>query len=188
MKTLWLEKQITYTGEQLKPLVNYLDYGVLGDSCVAWRGPCKVEFAHMIDGEDLRAQAAIAGDDMVHFVLELFDFPLKAGVLLQRLMAEMTLRVFRELGVAEATLGAFERRGDDLFLRDKKLNISIATASANSVLIHFAVNARPLGAPVPVLGLSDLNVEPQAFARALMKATAEEVRDVLEAAWKVRCF
>lgn len=188
MKTLWLDKKITYDGEQLKPLFNYLDHGLLGNSCVAWVGPCNVTFEHMIDGEDLRAQAAIASDEMVHFILELFDFPLKAGVLLQRLMAETTLRVFRVLGVDEKTLAKIERKGDDLYLGNKKLNISIATATTNSVLIHFAVNVKSTGAPVEVLSLQDLDVHPQKFAKLLMENVAGEFKDVVEASQKVRCF
>jgi hypothetical protein len=188
MKTLWVSQKINYTGEQLRPLYNYLEHGLLGNSCVAWRGPCDVAFDHMIDGEDLRAGSGIAADEMVHFILELFDFPLKGAIVLQRLMGEMTLRTFRALGVDSQTIGRFERNGDDLYLEGKKLNISIATATTNSVLIHFAVNAKPTGAPVPILCLGDLGVEPEKFAGHLMESLAREFTDIIEASQKVRCF
>jgi hypothetical protein len=188
VKTLWLSEKFTYTGEQLRPLYNYLEHGLLGDSCIAWLGPCNVAFDHMIDGEDLRARSGIAADEMVHLILELFDFPLKGAVVLQRLMGEMTLRTFLAMGLDGATVSRFERRGDDLYLEGKKLNISIATATTNSVLIHFAVNAQPGGAPVPILSLKDLGLEPEKFATALMESVAREYTDIVEASRKVRCF
>jgi len=181
MKTLIVNKSFTYTGEQLKPLFNYLEHGVLGPSMIAWRGPCKVEFAHMIDGEDVRDQSAIAGDEMLHFVGEFFDFPLKAAVILQRLMAEMTIRILQEKSKTP-----FVRKGDDVYLDGKKLNISIATCSPNSVLMHFAVNIKSSGAPVPVVSLEDLGVDPEVFARQMLEQVSAEYEDIQIAAQKVK--
>jgi uncharacterized protein len=185
MKKLFVDKKITYDGEQLKPLTNYLKHQVLGDSIVSWVGPCQVTVEHMIDGEDLLAGAQIAADEMVHFVLELFDFPLKAGVLLQRLMAEMATDVIEDLSGKSFK---FHRSGDDIYLDEKKLNISIATVSSNSTLIHFAVNAKPTGAPVPISCLQDFSVDTKSFALALMEKVAVEFDDVRSAAQKVRSF
>jgi uncharacterized protein len=185
MKKLFVEKKITYDGEQLKPLTNYLQHKVLGDSIVSWIGPCQVTVEHMIDGEDLLAGAQIAADEMVHFVLELFDFPLKAGILLQRLMAEMATTVIEEL--SEKTF-KFTRSGDDIYLDKRKLNISIATVSSNSTLIHFAVNVKPSGAPVPISCLQEFSVEGKSFALALMEKVSVELDDVIAASQKVRSF
>lgn len=186
MKIHWSEERIKYDGEQLKPLYNYLKHGVLGTSLVAWRGPCDVTIEHMIDGEDVRAGAKIAADEMVHFIAEIFDFSLKGGVLLQRLMAEMALDTLENLTGDKQMVSRFERRGDDLYLDGKKFNISIATTSSNSVLVHFAVNAKNTGAPVPVISLSDFKVAPEDFARDLLERVKTEMVDVLEAAQKIR--
>ena len=48
-----------YTGAELKPLKNYLEYGLLGDSVVAWIGPCDVGLDEMVDAKT-RAKSAIA--------------------------------------------------------------------------------------------------------------------------------
>lgn len=187
MKTLFLEQKIKYTGEQLKPLANYLQHGLLGNSVVAWIGPCSVHPDHMIDGEDLRAQEVIAADSMVHFVFELFDVDLKAGVFLQRLMAEMVRSFISEKSKSAMAQKIF-RKGDDLYFENKKLNISIATTSANSCLIHFAVNSLDTGAPVPILSLKELAMDPQVFAKDMLKILQQEVIDVFEACQKVRTF
>lgn len=185
MKTLWLDSREAYDGAQLRPLRNYLEHGQLGDSVVAWRGACDVSFAHMKDGEDLLAQAAIRGDDMVHFIFELFDVSLFAGVTFQRLFADLARRAVGELAGRPVTLA---REGDDLYLMPdrRKLSISIAIPSLNSVLIHFAVNVANRGTPVPTAALEEWGVDPRAFAERAMALAVEEHSSVREATWKVR--
>jgi hypothetical protein len=185
MKTFFVEKKFLYDGEQLKPLTNYLVHRQLGNSIVSWVGPCAVTNEHMMDGEDLLAGAKIAADEMVHFVLEIFDFPLKAGILLQRIMAEMTIDVIEDLSGKKMD---FVRSGDDIYLNKKKLNISIATVSANSTLLHFAVNVKPTGAPVSICCLQELGVEAFPFAIKLMEKVAAEFKDVVDASQKVRIY
>lgn len=187
MKMLFLPHKIKYTGEQLKPLTNYLQHGLLGNSVVAWLGPCAVSTEHMIDGEDLRAKESIAADEMVHFVFELFDVSLKAGVCLQRLMAEM-VKTYLQNKSANPMAQKLFRKGDDLYFENKKLNISIATQSANSCLIHFAVNNLSTGAPVSILSLQELSVPADIFAKDLLQLLQQEVVDILEACQKVRTF
>lgn len=185
MKTKWLEDKIKYDGEQLKPLTNYLKHGVLGNSIVGWLGACDVTPEHMIDGEDLLAGAEIKADEMAHFVLELFDMPLKAAVFLQRLMAEISAEILLDMSPLKPQ---FERRGDDLYFKNKKLNISIATPSSNSVLVHFAVNVKATGAPVPISCLEDFQVNAQEFSQAFMEKVRLEFEDVILACQKVRSF
>ncbi len=187
MRTLFLNHKSKYTGEQLKPLTNYLLHGLLGNSAVTWLGPCAVSTEHMIDGEDLRAKEIIAADEMVHFVIELFDVSLKAGVCLQRLMAEM-VKSYLQNKSTSAAAQKLMRKGDDLYFDNKKLNISIATQSANSCLIHFAVNVKPSGAPVPILCLEELGVAPDVFAKDMLGLLQHEIIDILEASQKVRTF
>ncbi len=187
MKTVFLQKNIKYTGEQLKPLVNYLEHGLLGTSAVAWIGPCAVATEHMIDGEDLRSKETIAADEMVHFVFELFDVSLKAGVFFQRLMAEM-VKTYVQTNSKNPGAQKLIRRGDDLYLADQKLNISIATTSAQSCLIHFAVNSKKTGAPVPILSLEDLGLPADVFAKDMLELVLEEISSVVEASYKVRTF
>lgn len=187
MKTLFLDKKIKYTGEQLKPLSNYLHHGLLGSSAVAWIGPCAVSSEHMIDGEDLRAQESIAADEMVHFVFELFEISLKAGIFFQRLMAEM-VKTYVQDHCKSPIAQRMIRQGDDLYYEKNKFNISIATISAQSCLVHFAVNSLKTGAPVPILCLADLALSPETFAKEMLGLVKKEIGDVVESSYKVRTF
>lgn len=186
MKTLFVSEKIKYDGEQLKPLTNYLRHGLLGNSLVSWIGPCDVTVEHMIDGEDLRAREKIAADEMVHFVFEIFDVDLKAAVVWQRLMAEMVKEYILKNG--KNMQGAWKRKGDDLYLDNKKLNISIATKSAQSCVIHLAVNNLPTGAPVAIVSLQELGIEDKKFAQDMMFLFQNEIVDVIDSSYKVRTF
>lgn len=185
MKVQWIDTIELYDGSQLRSLHAYLRHGLLGDSLVAWRGPCRVAWEHMVDGEDLRAQSPIAGADMVHFILEKFDGTLLAAVAVQRLFASIVLDVLREKAGNRGLAQSLVRSGDDLFAGPKKLSISIATVSPVSALIHFAVNVTNEGTPVETLSLSDLQFDPQSFAQEVLRRVQAEMVTILEATQKV---
>lgn len=185
MQTSWIEESLHYDGTQLKPLFAYLRWGILGDSVIAWRGSCSVSFEHMVDGEDLIAQSAIAGSDMLHFIVEVFDRELASGVLLQRLFASIVKDLLVELS-PELEEQSIVRDGDDLYWGDRKLSISIASQSAVSTMLHFAVNVSNLGTPIKTCSLEDLRIEPREFAGAAMDALALEWSSILNATRKVR--
>ena len=124
MKTQWITKEFTYDGTQLRSLYAYLDHRILGNSVVAWQGPCSIDFSHMVDGEDLLAQETIAGSKMLHFIVELFDRDLFSAVTVQRLFAAIVRDYLFEKSGKNLV-----RKGDDLYLGDKKLSISIASKS-----------------------------------------------------------
>jgi hypothetical protein len=159
---------------------------MLGDSIVSWRGPCDIAFSDMVDGEDLLANAKIAGSDMIHFIIEKFDCDLYAGVALQRLLTSLAIDVLKRLSPSTQFVNQLHRAGDDIFYHNKKLSISIATKSMQSILIHFAVNVTNIGTPVPTLSLQDLEVEPKVFAEELMTVFSCEVDDIIQATRKVK--
>jgi hypothetical protein len=182
VKSKFLTTTEKYDGSQLMSLRNYLKHGLLGDSIVAWIGPCDVSLDHMVDGEDLVAGAEIRGGSMLHFIIEKFDSSLLAAVGLQRLFASI---VRDELSAAGAA--GLVREGDDIFSADRrKLSISIATQSPVDSLIHFAVNVTNEGTPVKTLSLTDLNVDPKPFAEKIMAKFCVEVDSIVEATHKVR--
>lgn len=183
MKTLWIDKTMDYDGSQLRSLFGYLDHNILGNSVVAFRGSCNVSFDHMVDGEDLLERAEIRGSDMLHFIFEIFDEKLITGVLVQRLFASII-----QNKVLEKSKGKFvlRRSGDDLYLDDKKLSISIAAHSPQSILVHFAMNVSNEGTPVKTCSLKDLNIETTEFAKELLKDFSEEYQNMQEATWKVK--
>jgi hypothetical protein len=184
------EKQSRYDGTQLRSLYAYLEHGLLGDSMVAWIGPCDVSFQHMVDGEDLRDASAIRGSQMLHFIVEKFEARLPEMVALQRLMSAIAKDL---LETSRKTKGSLRRDGDDLYWKsdssateEGKLSISIATVSPVSGLIHFAINVANQGTPVKTASLEDLGLEPKAFAKALLAKLVSEFDSISSATRKVK--
>lgn len=183
MKTQILEGAFVYDGSQLRSLWAYQQSGLVGDVVISFVGPCRVATQWMKDAEDLKAGEKIEGSEMLHFIFEIFDRPLLCGVVLQRIFATL-LRdfVFRKTGLF------LEREGDDLYLGTgnmrKKLSISIACPSVRSVLVHFAVNVRNEGTPVPTCSLQDLGLRAQDLQAPLLAEVAMEWQSCQEASWK----
>lgn len=184
MQVKYLKQTEGYDGTQLRSLYAYLGHKILGDSCVAWRGACKISFEHMVDGEDLLDKSAIRGSDMVHFIAEIFDAQLLSGVLLQRLMATIVRDVLLEMSPIKDL--KISRSGDDLYWNKKKLTISIATKSPVSTMIHFAINVSSKGTPVPTAGLEDFKVKPEAFGKKVLEILQREYESSVIATKKVR--
>jgi len=182
MQTLWSPDEIAYDGSQLRAHWLLDRFDLVGDACAAFRGPCRVAIDEIADLEDIDGPG-IAADDMVHFVWESFaTTDLLLAVHRQRLFAAQVREVLAQL----APSAAVRRDGDDLYVGDAKLSISIATVTPVSALIHFAVNARSSGAPVSITSLADLSVDPAAFAEGVLTRVANEQASIADARAKVR--
>jgi hypothetical protein len=156
---------------------------------VAWIGACDVSFEHMVDGEDLLQQSPIRGARMLHFVMEIFGADLREMTARQRLFSALVGEVLREglLGSAREALAAQLRRsGDDLYVGEGKLSISIATVSPVSGLIHFAMNVTNEGTPVKTASLEDLGLDARVMADKILAAFAQEDDGLRQAQMKVR--
>lgn len=184
MKYKFLENKMTYDGSQLRSLYTYLNHKILGDSFLAWIGPCQIPKDKIVDGEDLLAGEKIEGSMMLHFMIEFFPSNLLLGVTLQRLLAS---QVHDEILSQTSLLPSQIRRdGDDVFIENKKLSISIATSSPVSTLIHFAMNLSNEGTPVETASFEDLNISAQSFADTLAPQFIEEFNQVFIATKKVK--
>lgn len=171
-----------YDGSQLRSGWIRDTFGLEGDAIVAFTGPCDVSPDHMLDLEDLQAGESIRATLMLHFIIEHHGIDLALAVARQRLLAA----VVREILTERWQVRGLTRSGDDLYLGDRKLSISIAAPSPVSALIHFAVNIDPSGAPVPAIGLQELNVGVHEFARQVQEAYVAEIASCDHAATKVR--
>jgi hypothetical protein len=181
-KAVFLRKAQLYTGEQLRSHWARVVCGVDGDSVVAFIGPCDVTPEHMKDLEDLLAGSRIYSEKMLHFIVEHFDVSLTEMVWRQRaLMALMAEELNRRLKRARV-----RREGSDLYDGDRKLTVSIASASPVSALIHAGINISRRNTPVPTRGLGDYRIAPTPFAKAVMERYAEECRNAWRARRKVR--
>ena len=157
MKTHFHSESMAYDGSALYSHWARRTFGLEGDAAVAFVGPCDVEPKHVADMDEVISGDPIRSERMVHF---------------ERLSTE-----------AGPTL---KRRGDDLFLGNRKLSVSVAAVTPVSVKIHFGVNVTGEGAPVEAAGLEDFGVDPEAFARDLLASYAAEIEGARAARAKVR--
>jgi hypothetical protein len=180
MKAHCVREEITYTGEQLRSLWIYRTFGVEGDAIVWFAGPCDVSGEDLVDQVDAAAKDSIKGAQMMHFIVEHFSGDLNHAILRQRLLVCMAAEALR------AEISGLRRVGDDLFVGEKKLSVSIATASPVSNLIHLGVNIDPTGAPVRACGLREFGVDPWRFAGRLAAVYVAETERMAKARCTVR--
>lgn len=174
MKTLFCDREIRYDGTQLSSHFAYRNFSLEGDSAVAFEGPADVRITEMVDIEDVKNNEPISSDRMLHFIVEVFDLELKGMVCFQRLITAMACEELnRRLGK-----NAVIRKGDDLFYDGRKLSVSIATASPVSVMVHFAMNVRKTGAPIPVSCLEEMNIDPKDFGNGLLRLISGEYDEI----------
>jgi uncharacterized protein len=172
----------TYDGQQLRSHWIYEEFGIQGDAIVSFVGPAEVRGEHLVDLADRRDGLFIAADEMLHFIVESFEPRLDRAVFLQRLLVMSA----QEL-IGRSSEGPWPRRsGDDLFLGEGKLSVSIATVSAVSNLVHFGINVRQDGTPVTTAALHDRGLRAEDFARDLMHQVAEDLEGMGRAMTKVR--
>ena len=182
MKTLYIDKDIKYVGSQLAPHWIYKNFKIQGDSIVAFCGECEVKLTEMVDIEDVINNEPIYSKYMLSFITEQFNVELIEGVFRQRLLVCCIKEALEARGFK------IKRNGDDLFVNEKKLTVSIATKSMTSVLIHTGINILSENAPIPVSGLeSDLKIKDiKDFATEVMTRYSEELYDIILASTKVR--
>jgi hypothetical protein len=189
MKTFFLAKKISYTGAELSPHWISAHTQEFSSALVAFCGPCQVATAELVDLEDARANSSIVAKEMLHFLGEDFQASLAEAVVRQRLLVALFLEELRERLPAELAK-KFYRDGDDIYYRDaggeRKLTVSIATATAVSTLLHFGVNIDASGAPVAAVGLNEFSqIQVDELARAVLQRWQKECDSMHQARCKV---
>jgi len=181
MQWRWLSQEIPYTGRELRSGWIADTTGIEGDAIVAFVGPGEVPLENMVDMEDVHRGVPIKAAQMLHFLVEHFDTDLARTVLRQRLLVCQAAEILNQTSMRQ-----IRRDGDDLFVGERKLSVSIATASPTSTLIHLGLNIDPAGAPVPAIGLDELGVPAAEVAEQIMPAYVEEMQSIEAAQRKVR--
>jgi hypothetical protein len=180
------ERPRPYTGVELRPHFLLTELGLQGPALAAFIGPCHVKTEHLVDWEDRLALDRIEAAEMAHFIGEFFGASLREGVLRQRLLIAQMAQSLNERLQASGRPERVTRSGDDLFVKDRKLSVSIVTASPVSQLLHVGINIDPAGAPVKAVGLKELGIEPGPWIRETLEAFREEFAGIEWACAKVR--
>lgn len=182
VETAFLPGATAYTGAELRSHYVRERARIEGDGVIAFIGPCGVASDRLVDLEDAEAGSSIVSARMLHFIGEHFQCPLREANLRLRLLVSIAAETLGEMAPSSKAV----RRGDDLFVGDRKLSVAIATATPVSAVFHFGVNDDPDGAPVRAIGLAELGVDAHSFAHALLDRYAAECVSIERALRKVR--
>ena len=128
-----------YDGSQINPS---WEFKVKDSTIVSWVGPMNILGDNLIDYEDVGLD--IKGNLMLNFIVEHFDEQpgnLKLAYHRQRILVMITRDKLLDYGIKTT------QDGDDIFINNKKLSVSIATASISSMKMHFALNITTEGTP-----------------------------------------
>ncbi len=170
-----LPDPIKYDGSQIAPLWAY-SMGIKGDSIVCFHGTMDVTFENMKDLEDEKAGKTIKGDDLLHIIVERFDSPasMRLSYHMQRLLIVCIKEVLEKHGIKTT------RNGDDLFIDDRKLTVSIASAGVASEKIHCGINITTKGTPrdVKTAALLDFGLDWKPIAQEISETFLHEIEDI----------
>lgn len=145
MQYLKWEDGKEYDGSQIMPSWAFQEFRIKDSTIVSWIGPMNIRGDNLVDYEDVGV--SIKGDKMLNFIVEHFDeqpSSLKLAYYRQRLLVMITRDKLLNYGIKTT------QDGDDIFIEDGKLSVSIATASISSMKIHFALNITTKGTPIDV--------------------------------------
>lgn len=148
-----IDEIFEYDGSQIDPSWAFREYGIYGSSIITWLGPVNITPDNLKDFADVGLE--IKSDMMVNFICEFFDqqpVNMRVIYLRQRLLVMIFREILHEFGVKTS------RSGDDIYVDNRKLSISIASVSLSSSKIHFAFNLKDEGTPedVSTIGLFDI--------------------------------
>ncbi|MFX0093490.1 MAG: DUF366 family protein [Candidatus Hodarchaeota archaeon] len=184
MQVIVLEQNVTYDGSQIQSLWAFRDHNITGSSIIVFRGAMRVPKSEMIDLKDIKREEhlgeyLITADDALNFIIEHFeDQPpnLRLMYFRLRVLVLCTLETLQK-----RTKEKILRKGTDLFFKDGKLNVGIASTSSISGKIHLALNISNTGVPayVKIASFKDLGIEDDPLA--LGKELAERYVTELEA-------
>lgn len=176
-----LKKRIKYNGSQMQSLWAYKNFCVQGDSIIVFRGECDISSEHIIDMSEIISGSKIYSRDMLHFIIEHFDTDIERILLRQRLFASIVYDVLHEFSRYD-----FKRNCDNIYYRDAKATISVATVTPVSSKIHFGINIDSHGTPIKTKGLKDFHISPFNFAKKVIMKYDAELASILNDRTKIR--
>jgi len=176
----FIERKISYTGKELSSHWIYRNFNLLGNALVAFVGPAQVK-EHLVDIADRKKNRDIRSSLMLHFISEYFDLDLEKTILRQRLFITLLAQEINKVSKKYIV----ECRGNDLYVRDRKLSVAIATLTPVSCVFHVGLNIISSGTPVKAIGMGDLSISPKPLAIKIFKLYAQELKTITMARAKV---
>lgn len=181
-----------YDGSEIKPLWAKEKFGISEDNIIVMIGKMNVKLENMIDKEDFKNKKEIKGNECINFLIEHYfnvnniNNSLWLAYCMQRLFVCCVEKALRNFKIF------CERKGDDLYIQEKKLSVSIATVGKTQK-IHFGINITNEGTPndVPTIGLKNLNLKTEdieKFIDEVLDLYVEEVKEIESDINKTKVF
>ncbi|MDR1820380.1 MAG: DUF366 family protein [Methanobrevibacter sp.] len=151
-----LNKNFEYDGSQINPNWAFKTLKIKGSSIITWIGSMNIKNENLKDYEDIGLE--IKSNNLINCIVEHFDIQpgnLRMAYLRQRLFVMILVEELSKKGIK------LLREGDDIYIDNYKLTVSIATISLSSIKIHLGINLTDDGSPddVDVIGLYQLKDE-----------------------------
>lgn len=176
-----LKKEIPYTGRELSSHWIYNNFNLQGNAIVAFMGPAEVR-EHLVDMADRKRRQYIRSSLMLHFIYEYFDLDLEKTILREMLLIGLISQEINKISKRYVV----EQRGNDLYVKGRKLSVAIATLTPVSCMFHIGLNIADSCAPVKVIGLNELSISPRPFAEKILRLYNLTLEAVKVARAKVR--
>ena len=187
-----IDEEITYDGSQIRPLWGFEKTHIQGDSIITFTGPMHVKITEMLDQKDIinesdKTDTPISSDLALHFIVEQFDtHSAKVAFLRQRLLTYIAFETIKNQIDDSSNL---KRDFSDIYFKDKKLSVSIASVSPTCMKIHLGLNIVSSGAPsyVKTIGLEDLGISDyKKLAEDITSKYKEEIIRIEEDITKIK--
>ncbi|MCG3225510.1 MAG: DUF366 family protein [Candidatus Heimdallarchaeota archaeon] len=176
------KNNIIYDGSQLSSQYIANNYNVLGNSILVFRGGMSLSPAEMIDIKDIQreshlAEILISSDDSLHVIIEEFDIqPPNLEIEYYRLRL-LTLLILEQLNLKGIKI---QRKGTDIYIGEKKLNVAIASVGVTNSKIHFGLNVGNSGFPqhVNAIGLLELEFKDNQLKEWIISVVKQYIDEV----------
>jgi hypothetical protein len=176
------KKAIMYDGSQLSSQYIANHYNVLGNSILVFRGGMSLSPAEMVDIKDIQREShlsdiLISSDDSLHVIIEEFDIQppnLEIEYYRLRLLILIVLERLNEKGIKAV------RKGTDIYINEKKLNVGIASVGVTNSKIHLGVNIKSSGFPkhVNALGLLELGFKEEKLEEWIITIVKQYINEI----------
>lgn len=176
-----LSKVQKVTLDVMKPHWAFKNFGLLGDSIVAFRGKIDVKREELIDLFELKRKSMLPDCLLLNFIVEHFGDDLGKAILRQRVLLSIA-----EEKIAHRIEGRLiNRLGDDLFVQDRKLSITAVTVNPVSSKIHTGICISS-SEKCKFIGLKELNIDVDELSEVIVAQYRADMHDLKTKEWRMR--
>ncbi|MBN2543050.1 DUF366 family protein [bacterium] len=185
MRYIILNETHKFTGiEEIKPHWALEKFGLVGDSIVAFSGPCNIKPEYFVDIVAAKRGKEIFSKNMLHIVVEHFDTDIEKAILKQMLLISI-IQEKLENRITERTI---LRWGDDLFDENCKLTTSAVIKTLISTKIYVGINISSEGTPIKTRGLEDYGIDPFELIEAVINQYRVEIKQLTEKSCRIKAI